>query len=395
MAAPAAAQPQQQPPNPAQARALQREVEAAVRDGRVKLARRRPAEALADFDRAVALAPNWGAARAHRGLALIELRRYAEAEAEMAIALRVGAADPFVHQSEGDLRVALGEFAAAVQAYSRVLEVEPQNMEALDKRAQAHAGLRRMDAALADFDRLIAAQPSRPDAHYQRARIFAHLGLQTEALAAIDRAIALDPADYYYLSWRGDFLYRFGQPDAAAAAYRAALARMEAKVAAAPGPPAAWVRETRMNLLGRGGRHAEALRLVEAELRRSPGSSEMLAARCWLRMEAGVELALALADCDNVLAAEPNHPVAAPARARLYLRLRRWADAERDFDGLVAGGSRSEANALYGRGIARVRMGDGARGERDLREARHRKFDVSWEFDRLGLTETDAAPPAN
>ena len=77
----------------------------------------------------------------------------------------------------------------------------------------------------------------------------------------------------------------------------------------------------------------------------------------------------------------------APRPRPPLLRLRRWADAERDFDGLVAEGSRSESNALFGRGIARIRMGDGARGERDLREARRRKFDVSWEFDRLGLTE--------
>ena len=181
-------------------------------------------------------------ARAHRGLALIELRRYAEAEAEMAIALRVGGADPFVHQSVGDLHFALGAFGTAVQAYSRVLEMEPRNLEALNKRAQAYAGFRQMDAALADFDRLIAAEPRRPYGHYQRARILAHLGLQAEALAAIDRAIALDPVDHYYLTWRGDFLYRFGRPDAAAAAYRAALVRMETKVEQTAGPPPSWAR---------------------------------------------------------------------------------------------------------------------------------------------------------
>ena len=386
MAAAAAAQPQPQPPAPAAQQALRDRVDAAVREGHAKLRRRRPAEALADFDRVIALAPDWPPGQAYRGLALIDLRRYDEAEAAMATALRLGPADPFVHRGIGYLRLNLGEFAASVRSYSRSLELAPGDAEALDRRAQAYQGLGQMDQALADLDRIIAAAPGDANAHFQRARIFAHWGQQAEALAAIDRAIAGAPRDYYYPSWRGDFLERFDRRDEAAAAYREAVAKLDAVVERArPGPPPDWAMETRLNLLGRAGRHAEALAIVAAELVRSPGSPAMLAARCWLRMEAGIELALALGDCDRALAREPNHPVAAAARARLYLKLRRWAEAERAFDALLVNGGRSESNALYGRGLARLRQGDGARGERDLREARRRKFDVAWEFDRIGL----------
>jgi tetratricopeptide (TPR) repeat protein len=390
--APAAAQ---QPPPASQEQQTRREaVEAALREGVANMARHRAVEALADFDRAVALAPNFGSVHAYRGLALVELRRYDEVDAEIALALRFGDRDPSVHRSVGYMYLMLGEFAASVRAYTRSLELQPRNEEALDRRARAYTGLGRMDAALADLDQAVAVSPGQPNPYFQRARLLAHFGRHEDALAAIDRAVAIDPRDYYYLSWKGDFLFQLGRPEEAAAAYRASFARFDARVAAMPpGRPASWVWETRLNLLGRSGHYAEAIALVEAELRLAPGNARALAARCWLRMEAATDLERALEDCEAALAAEPNHPVAAAARARLYLRLQRWADAERAFNALLANGGRSESNALYGRGLARIRRGDGAQGERDLREARRRKFDVGAEFTRMGL-DLAAAPPA-
>jgi tetratricopeptide (TPR) repeat protein len=391
----AAAAAQPQPPPASEQPARREAAEAALREGAGELARRHPAEALAAFDRAIALVPEFGAAHAYRGVALIDLRRYGEVDAEIALALRFGDRDPLVHRGVGYMYQVRGELRASVRAYTRSLELEPRNEEALDGRARAYAGLGRMGAALTDLDRVIAASPDKPYAYFQRARILAHVGRHADAVAAIDQAVAAAPRDYYYLSWKGDYLLQLGRPEEAASAYRAAFARFDARVAAMPpGQPASWVRETRLNLLGRSGHYPEALALIEAELPLSPGSATVLGARCWLRMEANIDLERALEDCEAALAAEPNHPVAAAARARLYLRLQRWADAERAFNALLANGGRSESNALYGRGLARIRSGHGAQGERDLREARRRNFDVAREFARIGLDLTSAAAPA-
>ena len=85
-------------------------------------------------------------------------------------------------------------------------------------------------------------------------------------------------------------------------------------------------------------RHAlsRGLALTDAHLRRYPGMVAVLADRCMVRLEAGFEAERALRDCNEAIAAEPGQPTARQARALLHLRARRWAEARRDFDALLA-----------------------------------------------------------
>jgi tetratricopeptide (TPR) repeat protein len=379
-----AQQPRQQ--DPAERRAVVASVRQAVEEGRRKLYRR-PAEALADFDRVVALAPEWGLGHALRALALTGLRRDDEATTEMALAERLAPDDPIVHQHAGARWLTVGDYAASVRSYTRSLALRPDNIEALDGRAQAHTGLGQMDAALADLGRITAA-PNIADVYYQRARILAHLGREADAIEAMSHTVTgTSRYDHDYLTRRGDFLRRFGRHEEAAAAFRAAMRKLNERADDMPARrPVPWAMEIRLSLMVWMGRAAEAVAFLDDLLRHSPGNAELLAARCWVRMEANVDLAPALADCDRALAAEPANAIAGAARARLFLRLERWAEAEAAFNDLLyRQHGRSEANALYGRGLARIRRGNEAEGRRDLQDARRRRFDVAWEFGRLGL----------
>ncbi len=364
-----------------------RAAQAAFNEGMTKWNRSQPADALADFDRAVALTPTSPMAHAGRAIALADMRRYAEADAAIATALRLRETNAFVQFGAGYVHLKKGEFPAAVEAYTRALQLQPGNPDWLNLRAEAYESMGQMDLALADLDRIVAASPDSASAYFERARILAHWrgDRQADALAAIDRAIAAAPRASAYRIWRGDFLYIFGRRDEAAASYRDALTVLDRRIAATDGHPEPWMVETRLNLLGRSGRYAEAIRILDAELGRMPDNAAVLGARCWLRMEGNIELPLALADCEAALRADPAQPVAGGALPRLYLRLQRWTDAEHAFDDQVQRGTRSEANALYGRGIARIRQGNGAAGERDRRDARRRRFDVADDFIRFGL----------
>lgn len=369
--------------------------EALVNEGYAKMDAGRVRPALADFDRAIALAPEWSLAHADRGIALVHLGRLDEAETALATALRLEDTEFAAHQGLGYLRLRQGRPEEAIGPLTRSLELRPGNAFTLTFRAQAQEDLGRMEDALADLDRILAAEPRHAFAHSERARIFAHLGREADALAAIDRALEADPTSIPNATARGEILERFGRTEQAAAAWRAALAIVEARVAALPAEErASAMLELRMGLIARSGRPREAIAIADAQLRRYAGSVPMLASRCWIRLEANIELPQALRDCDEALRAEPGHPVASAGRARLYLRMARWADAIGEYDRLLASGARSEGNAYYGRAIARLNSGDRAGGEADLAAARRHRFDVAREYARMGIAPPAEPPPA-
>lgn len=94
-----------------------------VNRGVVYLHRRAGAEALADFDRALALLPNAAEAHVNRGAALILLARWDEAIAAIDRGLELGTPDPheahfnraIAYEGRGDLRAARADFARAAE----------------------------------------------------------------------------------------------------------------------------------------------------------------------------------------------------------------------------------------------------------------------------------------
>jgi hypothetical protein len=135
--------------------------------------------------------------------------------------------------------------------------------------------------------------------------------------------------------------------------------------------------------------------LIDAELARTPDAPAMLAGRCWLRMGAISSSRRLWRIATGRL--PRSRAIRSPRLpARLYLRMQRRAEAEAAFNDLIYfGHGRSIGTALYGRGLPRIQRGDRAQGQRDLREARRRRFDVAWQFARIGLDLAAAPPPAN
>jgi Flp pilus assembly protein TadD len=87
-----------------------RDAEAAFRAGYYKWQRQQPVEALADFDRALVLTPNSSIAHAARALALADMRRFDDADAGAATALRLRPSDAFAQGSSGYVHLLRGAF---------------------------------------------------------------------------------------------------------------------------------------------------------------------------------------------------------------------------------------------------------------------------------------------
>ena len=122
-----------------------------------------PVEALASYDRAIALRPDYAEAFNNRANVLNQLRRFDEAleSAERAIALR-----PDLAQAHYNRGIALHE-------------------------------LKRFEDALASYDAAVAHAPEHAEALVNRGTVLVDLGRYDEACASYARALALDPGQKY------------------------------------------------------------------------------------------------------------------------------------------------------------------------------------------------------
>ena len=144
-----------------------RHVRAQKNRGVILLALAAPEAALESLKRYVELAP---CADAHynRGNALFELRRYAEALAdyEQAVALAPSFADAQVNR--GNALFKLKRVREAVAAYDAALDAAPRHLKALENRGTALRSLGQYDAAAASYDAALALDPAPRALHGMR-----------------------------------------------------------------------------------------------------------------------------------------------------------------------------------------------------------------------------------
>jgi len=128
-----------------------------------------------------------------RGNCLYELKRYEAALAsyEGAIAIRPDFAE--AHSNRGNVLQALGQFDAALASYEKAISMKPDFAEAHSNKANVLRQLDQYDAALASYDRALAIDPKFVPAHFNRGVVLNQLRRLPAALASYDAAIAIDP----------------------------------------------------------------------------------------------------------------------------------------------------------------------------------------------------------
>jgi tetratricopeptide (TPR) repeat protein len=154
---------------------------------------RRYAEALASYDQAIALRPDYAAAHSNRGNALRDLRRHEAALAsyDTAIALQPDLAE--AHNNRGNALGDLGRYEAALASYDKAIALQPDYAQAHYNRGNALLDLGRSEAALASYDKAIALKPDLGEARSNLGIVLFDLQRHEEALVSYDAAIALNP----------------------------------------------------------------------------------------------------------------------------------------------------------------------------------------------------------
>jgi len=204
-------------------------------------------DAIADYDRAIELAPDLARAWAKRGLAKARLGDYPGARVDYDEALRLDPEDPAVLVNRGvallhlghlddamadhDLAIAVdptrsrsflsragiktqqGRFEEALLDYDRALELDPESVEAWSDRGLAKASLGRLQEALVDFDAALARDPQHARSLRERGVVKGRLGQSEVAIADLTRALVLDPTHAKAWTTRGILQAKLGRRD--------------------------------------------------------------------------------------------------------------------------------------------------------------------------------------
>jgi tetratricopeptide (TPR) repeat protein/predicted aspartyl protease len=254
----------------------------------------------------------------------------------------------------------------------------PKDADAYVRRGMAALDRSQLDQAVADFDRAVELEPRNADAIYRRGLARWHLGKPDAARQDFDAAIALKPGFVDALMTRGRLDLALGDDARAAADFAAAEQ-------AIPDDAHQQLRVARA--YADAGRTTAALALFDHFVDGHPRDArlaEALNERCWTRAAAGIELHLALRDCDEALRRGPKLAGVLESRGLVKLRMGDLDGAIADYRAALASAP-NQAPSQYGLALALHRKGALADAEAARKRALELSPQVAAAFEKIGL----------
>ena len=242
-----------------------------------------------------------------------------------------GADRAAVLANRGDAHALAHEVTPALRDYEAALRLDEKNAMATQGRALILIDSGQLDAAEPLVDRLIANEGDLAQAYLMKGRILFARGDFTNAVTQFDQALAKDGRLSQALALRGRSKGALGDTAGARADYDAAIAI-------------------------------------------SPPRADALAWRCWQRLmelkdadDRDAVLASARQDAEAAVHADERFVEGETCLGIVRLRAGQWGDAKTAFDTALSA-EPGNPIALFGRGVARRRGGDGE-GSRDIYQA--------------------------
>jgi tetratricopeptide (TPR) repeat protein len=130
------------------------------------------------------------------------------------------------------------------------------------------------------------------------------------------------------------------------------------------------------------GDYPSALKDFDEAIQLQPKLKVLWNERCWTHAIVG-ELPAAMSDCNAAIQLEPD-AATFDSRGFIYLKLGQWAPAIADYNSALRMDPKLPS-ALYGRGFAKLKMGDQAGGKADVAAAQALRQNIEGEFARYGL----------
>lgn len=175
------------------------------------------------FIRAMHIDPTSAALHLNRGVALMAMKRFADALASYDRAILVQPDYVDAYYNRGATLHDMKRHGEALVSYARAIIVKPDHAAAFNNRGTTLNDLCRHEEALADFDQAIFLLPLYHEAFFNRGFSLRQLKRPNEALVSYEKAIACKPDYAQAYNYRGVTLHELRRQDEALASYRSAL----------------------------------------------------------------------------------------------------------------------------------------------------------------------------
>jgi serine/threonine protein kinase/tetratricopeptide (TPR) repeat protein len=310
--------------------------------------------------------PNFAWTHLLRGIAAVQERAFADAEEDFAAALRLEDSAALRYAAlanRGRLWFRQGKLSEAVADLEQAVRVRPEECQAHLLLAQTFQAQKRYADADRELDAAVRSRPDLPLVHRRRGELLLERRQPDAALRHFEQAIRLEPAGGKSPALVSDHVecggirHSQGRYAEAVAAYDAAL-----RLA----PEHALAHHLRGEALLKLDRPREAEQAFGQSLKHKPGYGPALRARGEARVRLG-DFARAVEDYTQALGLKRDASLLVH-RGWAYFFTDAWKLAERDFDDSIRLDARS-GDALVGRGLARVMLGDYRRAVADAETA--------------------------
>jgi tetratricopeptide (TPR) repeat protein len=268
-------------------------------------------DAIASFDQAVAIKPDFHEAWYNRGIAFANLAHYEDAIASFDQALAIKPEKHEAWNNRGNALHDLGRYEDAIASFDQALAIKPEKHEAWNNRGNAlhHSG--RYEDAVTSFDQAVAIQPDFYEAWNNRGISLTKLKRYEDAVISFDQAVAIQPDFYEAWNNRGISLTKLKRYEDAIASYNQALAIQ-------PNQYEAWY--NRGNSLDNLGRYEDAIASFDQALAIKPNKYEALYNR-GISLDNLGRYEDAIASFNQSLRFAPNDPGGFYSKARCYALL--------------------------------------------------------------------------
>lgn len=125
--------------------------------------------------------------------------------------------------NRGVMQKNLGQLQDAIASFSKAIEIKPDFYEAWNNQGNTFQDLDRLEEAIASFDKAVEIKANDPEAFYNRGLALENLNRYEEALASFDRVLQLQPNYSEVWMVRGETLHRLARYEEAIASYDQAL----------------------------------------------------------------------------------------------------------------------------------------------------------------------------